>query len=260
MEKTFSLRVDLESGKGIREGVPKILNLLKKYDVKASFYVTMGGESNLFELFRYRKKLPGKRKISVFSKKEILRMVFLPKDFVMENREILRRILSEGHELGIHGWKHREWTRGLEKLNVRKVVRKAIGKYIKLFGRTPQSFCAPAFRMNRRAVKILASEGIKVISDFPGKSPEKIEGLVNIPITLRGEGNTPVIEYYVGEGYSDEEIFEKIVAEIKRSDYNSMYIHGLFECREKIELLERLFEWLKKNNIKTKKFVEVAGI
>jgi len=256
----FSLRIDLESDKGIREGVPKILALLKEFDVKASFYVSMGGESNILELLKYRKKLPGKRKVSVFSRGEILRMVILPKDFITENKKILQRILAEGHELGIHGWKHREWTRGLEQLNVRKVIRKAIKKYIKLFGKKPQSFCAPAFRMNQEVVKILSSEGIKVISDFEGDSPKKINRLINVPITLRGEGNTPIIEYYVGGGYSDEEIFEKITSEIEGEDYSSMYIHGLFECREKIGLLKELFRWLKKKKIKTKKIIEVANL
>ena len=256
----FSLRIDLESDKGIREGVPKILALLKEFDVKASFYVTMGGESNILELLKYRKKLPGKRKVSVFSRGEILRMILFPKDFVTENKKILQRILAEGHELGIHGWKHREWTRGLEQLNVRKAIRKAIKKYIKLFGKKPQSFCAPAFRMNQEVVNTLSSGGIEVISDFEGDSPKKVDGLINVPITLRGEGNTPIIEYYVGEGYSDKEIFEKIVVGIKKSDYASMYIHGLFECREKIGLLKELFKWLKKKKIKTKKLVGVADV
>lgn len=256
----FSLRIDLESDKGIREGVPKILRVLKKYNVKASFYVTMGGESNIFELLRYRKKLPGVRKVSVFSKKEILRMALLPRDFVLKNRAFLQRILADGHELGIHGWKHREWTRGLEKINVRKAVRKAVRKYAKLFGMKPRSFCAPAFRTNKKVVEVLSSKGIRVVSDFSGSAPKKMGGVVNVPITLRGKGNTPIIEYYVGEGYSDEEIFRKIAFAVKKNDYSSMYIHGLFECREKIELLDRLFGWLKKNGVEVKRLDEVAGV
>lgn len=256
----FSLRIDIESDKGIREGVPRLLTLLKKYDIKASFYVTMGGESNIFELLRYRKKLPGKRKVSVFSRREVFRIAFFPKDFVTRNRKILRNILKEGHELGIHGWKHREWTRGLEKINVRRVIRRAIRKYVELFGTKPKSFCAPAFRTNRDVVKILSSEGIKVISDFDGDSPSKMESVINVPITLRGEGNTPIIEYYVGKGYSDEEILKKITSAILQKNYTSMYVHGLFECREKIELLEGLFEWLRKNKIKTKKIIDMGKL
>ncbi|MBU2576878.1 MAG: polysaccharide deacetylase family protein [Nanoarchaeota archaeon] len=256
----FSLRIDLESDKGIREGVPKILALLKKYNIKASFYVAMGGESNILELLRYQKKLPGKRKISVFSRGEMLRMVFFPRDFVLGNKKIFQKILDEGHELGIHGWKHREWTRGLEKIDVRKVIRKAVEKYTKLFGKKPQSFCAPAFRTNNEVVRILSSQGIKVISDFEGDSTKKVDGLINVPITLRGEGNTPIIEYLVGEGYLDKEILDKVTSAIKRKKFSSLYIHGLFECRKKIGLLENLFKWLEKNKIKTKKIMDVVDL
>ena len=255
----FSLRIDLESNKGIREGVPKILALLKKYNIKASFYLAMGGESNLFELLRYRKKLPGKRGVSVFSKLEMFRMIFFPMDFVVKNQKVLQKILMEGHELGIHGWKHREWTRGLEKIDVRKAVRKAVRRYINIFNMRPNSFCAPAFRTNNEVIKILSKEGIYVISDIEGISPKKIKNLINVPITLKGKDNTPIIEFCIGEGLSDKEIFEKIVSEIEKKNYSSMYIHGLFECREKIELLEKLFKWLNENKIETKKIIEVAN-
>jgi len=53
----FSLRIDIESKNGIKNGIPALLKLLRKHNLKASFYLTMGGESNLFELLRYRKGL-----------------------------------------------------------------------------------------------------------------------------------------------------------------------------------------------------------
>ena len=80
-KKTFTLRVDLESDKGIQFGVPKLLNLLKKYNLKASFYIPMGGESNIFELLSNRIKIKsaGERNIKIFSLFEKLRMVLFPK-------------------------------------------------------------------------------------------------------------------------------------------------------------------------------------
>jgi len=100
MKKTFTLRIDLESDIGIREGLSPLLDLLKKYNLKASFYLTMGGESGLFELLNYRKKLEsaGERKIRLFSTLQKLRIAFLPRDFVKRNYKSLKRILEEGHE------------------------------------------------------------------------------------------------------------------------------------------------------------------
>ena len=88
--KTFTLRVDLESDKGIKKGVSKLLDLLKKYNIKASFYLTMGGESNISEILKYRSNLKtsGERKVKVWSLKEKIRMVFFPRDFVKGNKKI----------------------------------------------------------------------------------------------------------------------------------------------------------------------------
>jgi peptidoglycan/xylan/chitin deacetylase (PgdA/CDA1 family) len=257
--KTFALRIDLESDLGIREGVPQILDLLKKHNIKASFYLTMGGESGLFDLLRYRKKLPGKRNIKVFSKLELLRMALFPKDFVTSNQKILKRILIEGHELGIHGWKHRAWTRALERIDIEDHIDKSINKYKQIFKKDPISFCSPAFRTNETVIKILEKKKIIVISDFEGDSPKKIRSdIVNVPITIKGKGNTPIIEYLAGIGLKDNEILSELQKQIKARSCATIYMHCLYECREKINLLNDLFTWINKQKIETKRIMDYA--
>lgn len=262
MQKTFAIRIDLESSKGIKKGLPKILNLLEKYGVKASFYLVMGGESNLLELLKYRKRLSSaaERKIRVFSKAELLRMAVFPKDFVGENKEILRKILYEGHELGIHGWKHRAWTRGLEEINVARHLDLAIKKYKNIFGVYPESFAAPAFNTNEKIIKMLENKGISVISDFEGEKPFNIEGtrITNVPITIKGKNNTPIIEYLVTNGYSDEEILNYLKAEIRKKRLAVIYIHDLYECINKIPLLEKLLLFLKESKVAIKTIKQIA--
>jgi len=256
--KTFTLRVDLESDKGIRKGVPKLLDLLKKYNIKASFYLSMGGESNIFEILKYRSNLKtsGERKIKVWSLKDKLRMAFFPRDFVKGNKKILRRILGEGHELGLHGWKHREWTRGLEKINIKNTIKKSINKYIQLFGKKPTSFASPGFNINNKVLEILEKNKIKFISDFQDEKPRKYGPIKNIPITILGKDKTPIIEYLVSIGKNNEEILEIMKKEIMKKELASFYIHGLFEARFKIEILEEIFKFIKKNKIKNKRVID----
>ncbi len=256
--KTFTLRVDLESDKGIREGLPKLLDLLKKHGVKASFYVCMGGESGLFELLKYSGKMEssGERKIKLFSLKEKIRIAFFPRDFVKRNKKILRRIIDDGHELGIHGWKHREWTRGLEKIDVRKKINDAKIKYAKIFWREAKSFAAPGFNTNEKIVKILKESGIKYISDFDGEKISNFDGIKNVPITISGENKTPIIEYLVSGGKKDSEIFEIIKEKINKEKICSFYIHDLFEARFKTQLLEEIFEYVKLKKIQIKRIID----
>src|SRR3990172_42816 len=189
MEKIFTLRVDLESYKGIRYGLPKLLDALKKYQIKASFYLVMGGESNIFEILKYRSNIASsdERKIKIWSVRDKIRMVLLPKDFVKSNIRTLRRILEEGHELGIHGWKHREWTRGLDRINIKNRIGKSIERYIRLFHQKPISFAAPGFNTNEKVMEVLERHGIKFISDFPGNQVKNYGKTKNIPMTITGE-------------------------------------------------------------------------
>ena len=256
-EKTFTLRVDLESNKGIK-AVPELLNLLKKYGIKGSFYLTMGGESNFLDIIRYRKKLisSGERTLKVWSLKEKLRMAFFPKDFVTLNRKILKRILEDGHELGLHGLKHRAWARGLDQINIKEHIIKSKSKYEKIFQREPISFSAPGFNINNKVLEALEKNGILFISDFSGETPKFYKKIKNIPITVLGKNKMPFIEYWVRKRKTDKEILEIFKEDIKDKKLISFYIHGLFEARFKLNLLEEIFKFIKTKKIINKRIID----
>lgn len=256
--KTFTLRVDLESDSGIREGIPKLLDLLKEHNLKASFYLVMGGESNIPEILRYNKRMESsaERSIKVWSISDKLRMALFPKDFVKANKDILQRILNEGHELGIHGWKHREWTRGLDKIDIKEKISKAINKYNHLFGQKPTSWASPGFNINNNVLSILEEEGIKYTSDFEGDKPKLYGQIKNIPMTICGQNRTPIIEYLISQGKNDDEILEFIKKEITSKEIVSFYIHDLYEARFKLDLLEKIFKVIKDNHIENKRIID----
>jgi peptidoglycan/xylan/chitin deacetylase (PgdA/CDA1 family) len=257
-KKTFVIRIDLESDKGIREGVPRLLDLMKKYHIKGSFYLTMGGESSIIEIIRYRKKMrnSAERTIKLWSLKEKLRMVLFPKDFVKSNLNVLKRVIKEGHELGIHGWKHRAWTRGDDKINYEKHIKRAIQRYKEIFGILPKSFSAPGFNTNSRILKVLEKNHIKFISDFDSKVVKKYGNLKNIPITIQGENRVPIIEFLSSKNNTDLEIISYLKKEISKNKLASIYIHDLFEARFKLDVLEGIFKFLKKNKIKNKRIMD----
>ena len=258
MKKTFVLRVDAESDKGIREGLPKLLDLLKEYGIKASFYVPLGGESGLFGMLRYRSKLShsDERKIKLWKLSEKLRVLLFPRDFVARNKKIFDRIIAEGHELGLHGWKHREWTRGLERINISGAIDKSCRKFSKLFNLAPVSFASPAFNINGKVMHALEEHNIKFISDFAGDKPEMHDKIKNVPITITGPNKTPIIEYMVSQGKNDEEILDFLKRESGHHSIVSLYIHDLFEARFKISLLRNIFEFVKKEKMGNKRIID----
>jgi len=256
MKKTFFIRIDLESQKGIRKGVPRILEVLERNGVKGSFYLTMGGESNIFEILKNRNKLSssGERKIKVWTLREKIRMVFFPKDFVRANEKILKRILEGGHELGLHGWKHREWTRNLGSLDVEKAISNSIKKYVNLFGKRPTSWSSPGFNTREKVLLLLEKNHFRFVSDF--QEEQSFGNLKNLPLTILGKNKMPFIEYWVGEGKTDAEILRKFKDQLKVKTLASFYIHGLFEGRFKTELLGRMIKLLKKEGFTNKRVID----
>ncbi|HTZ41684.1 MAG TPA: polysaccharide deacetylase family protein [Candidatus Omnitrophota bacterium] len=257
-EKTFALRVDVESDRGIREGLPKLLDLLKKHNIKASFYLVMGGESNILEILKYRRNMTSsaERSMKIWTLKDKIRMALFPRDFAAANKEILGRILNEGHELGVHGWKHREWTRGLNQIDINNEITKAVSKYEKLFGKKPISWASPGFNTNENVINILNESGFKFTSDFEGENLKNYGRLKNVPITICGENKTPIIEWMISQGKTDDEILQHIKRESNNHKIISFYIHDLFEARFKLDLLEKIFEFFKNAEIKNKRIID----
>ena len=251
------MRIDLESQKGIKDGLPNLLKLFKKHGVKGSFYLTMGGESNVFEILRNRGKLKtaAERKIELWSKKDKIRMVLSPIDFTKKNRRLLKKVIDDGHELGLHGWKHREWTRNLENVDIKKRLRQMTDRYLEYFGRIPASWASPGFNVNKEVLKELERAKITHISDFDKK--QDIGKIKNVPIILCGKNRTPFIEYWDSEGKSDEEIFEIFKKELKGKSFASFYLHGMFEGRFKIDLLEKMIIYLSDHKFISKKIVDI---
>lgn len=257
MKKTFAIRIDLESQKGIKEGLPKLLKLFREENVKASFYLVMGGESNIFEVLKNSGELKtaGERRIKLWSLKEKLRMVLFPIDFTKKNKNLIKKILTEDHELGLHGWKHREWTRNLKKINLTKRLHQMISRYKRFFGVYPKSWTSPGFNINEKVLFELEKRGITHVSDFGEK--KTFGKIKNIPMNILGENKMPFIEYWVGKGKTDEEIFEIFKKEIENKNFVSFYLHGMFEGRFKIGLLKKMVGELKKQNFESKRIIDI---
>lgn len=75
-------------------------------------------------------------------------------------------------------------------------------------------------------------------------------------MTILGKDKMPIIEYLVSIGKNNEEILKIIKKEIIKKELASFYIHGLFEARFKVKLLEEIFKFIKKKKIKSKRIID----
>ncbi|MFH1107487.1 MAG: polysaccharide deacetylase family protein [Candidatus Micrarchaeota archaeon] len=248
----FALRVDIDSRYGLMHGVPNILAILKDCGIKASFAAVMGGESGIADLLRYRGGERGLMGGSRLPLSDRVRMALMPVNFAQEQKPILEEIMRQGHTLGVHGWKHRLWTRALDSIDVSTHVRMATEKYAALFGRRPSHFVAPGFRSGSAVLEALDEQGYALASDLPGEAPFRpvVGGkqfkCVQVPVTLKAADTSPLTEHYAAQGIPDAEtarrICDEVLARENAGRLSTLYAHDVFEGTFRPKLLEAVLK------------------
>lgn len=206
--KTIGLKVDVDTFDGMRNGVPTLLSLFEEFRIKASFFVPMGRDhtgrtvKRVFTKKGFLKKASRVGVLETYGIRTLMRGVLLPgPEIASKNRELLHRIIAEGHELGIHGHDHVAWhdhVKGWSKEKTWAVLGRACDRYRELVGHQPRSFASPGWMINAHALEFLENNGFLYSSDTRGARPflpvmNGIEfGLIQIPTTL------PTLDEVVG--------------------------------------------------------------
>jgi len=193
------LRVDVCTYRGLRDGVPGVLEVLKRAKARATFYVTFGPDASglaLLKLFnpKFLLKMLRTKAASTYGWATAFYGTLLPSPLVGAGLpDTLRRIREEGHELGVHGWDHRRWQDGLpdyDAARLKSEFSKMIEAYRAILGAGPASFAAPAWLLSPDLFDLEQQAGLTFASDTRGRAPylptfQGKEGAVpQIPVTL----------------------------------------------------------------------------
>jgi peptidoglycan/xylan/chitin deacetylase (PgdA/CDA1 family) len=252
----------------MRRGVPVLQDILRRCDINASFFIPTGGESSIFELAKFSGG--GKAMAAGVSlpKHELARMVAFPKNYFLENIQALKDMQAHGHTVGVHGFKHRAWTRGLDRIDVLEQVSLATQQYMKSMGRPPVSFAAPGFMANSSVLTALDSCGYRAAGDLD--YPEAFYPVVNgvsfkcaqVPVTLKAPTTQPLFEYYCQKGLSDSQVVKQICSDIDRlagsEKLATLYCHDYFEGTLKPLLVDEVLSHVKKQGYQTATIEEIA--
>lgn len=171
---TIVLKIDVDTYRGTREGVPNLVRILKQHQAGASFLFSLGKDHTGWALRRafrpgFFKKVSRTSVLEHYGPKTLMYGVFLPApDIGKECVEEMRATKRAGFECGIHCWDHVVWQDNVRRRGAawtQRQMQLAYERFQEIFGAPPKTFGAAGWQMNSHAFEQLDQYGIQYASD-----------------------------------------------------------------------------------------------
>ncbi len=237
--KRIGLRIDVDTLRGTRLGVPELCKVLAEQGVKASFFFSVGPDNmgrHLWRLLRpsFLLKMLRSNAASLYGWDILLKGTFWRGPSIAKAAgTALRQAADDGHEIGVHAWDHHAWQAGVASWSVEKVrehLQKSVDTIKQLTGITPVCSAAPAWRCTNSVLEAKEKFHFSYGSDCRGTSvfmPEsagKFLQTPQIPTTL------PTYDELIGsDGITTENYNERLLSFLQPDQLNILTIHAEVE-------------------------------
>jgi peptidoglycan/xylan/chitin deacetylase (PgdA/CDA1 family) len=176
----LALKVDVDTYRGTRKAVPRLVELLKKHGAGATFLFSLGPDHTGRAIKRvFRRGFVGKvSRTSVLSNYGLATLLYgtlLPgPDIGRRCAAAMRAVRDTGFEVGIHAWDHVKWQDGVGKADARwteRQMRLARERFEEIFGEPPRAHGAAGWQTNLHALRLTQRLGFDYCSDTRGTCP-----------------------------------------------------------------------------------------
>ncbi len=252
----LALQVHVDTYRGTREGVPRLVEVLKRYHAQATFFFSLGPDHTGRAIRRvFRKGFLGKvSRTSVlehYGIKTLLYGTLLPSpDIGKRCADIMRGVREEGFEAGIHCFDHIRWQDNVAHKDAKwteRELQRTVDRYKAIFGEAPHAHAAAGWQMNRHALRLMQHMGFDYCSNTRGTHPfiptwqAEIVACPELPTTL------PTLDELVNrDGITLENVAEHLLQQTALVRDHVYTLHAELEGGKWMPIFEKLLQgWQK---------------
>lgn len=166
-----ALRIEVATLRGAREGVPQLVDLLRRQGAGATFLFAVGPDHTGRALARLlREGSAGDRRW-----RSLAYGTLLPApDIGLRAADVMRATRDAGFETGVLAWNAMRWiggAAGADEAWTRESLRLACERYTDIFGEPPRAHGAAGWQTNLHALRLTQRLGFDYASDGRGRHP-----------------------------------------------------------------------------------------
>jgi peptidoglycan/xylan/chitin deacetylase (PgdA/CDA1 family) len=180
-ERRIALKVDCDTFEGTKTGLPNLLRLLDRFQIRASFYFTLGPDRSgraivrVFTRKGFLKKMLRSRALSLYGPRTALYGTLLPAPYIGKRLAAeIRAVGDAGHEVGVHAWDHIRWHDRLNRLSEEQVAHdygRAHAEFERIFGRRAKASAAPGWHATATSLAVQEKYDLLYASNTRGGTP-----------------------------------------------------------------------------------------
>jgi undecaprenyl phosphate-alpha-L-ara4FN deformylase len=176
----LALKIDVDTLRGTIEGVPRLVELLRRYGVGATFLFSLGPDHTgraIRRVFRpgFAKKVARTSVLEHYGLRTLLYGTLLPGPNIPERAgDPMRAARDAGFEVGVHTYDHVAWQDGLAGSDaawVERAMRAAHDNFRRVFGVDAKACGAAGWQANADSLRWTQRLGYDYASDCRGYRP-----------------------------------------------------------------------------------------
>ena len=175
----LAIKVDVDTYRGTRDGVPRLVELLRTHQADATFLFSLGPDHTgraMRRIFRrgFFSKVKRTSVLENYGVRTLLYGSLLPgPDIGRRGAPVLRRVKAEGFEVGIHCWDHVRWQDFVSARDAdwtEREMRRAAERFQEIFHEKSRVWGAAGWQTNRHAAWV-QEQTCDYASDTRGRGP-----------------------------------------------------------------------------------------